>query len=140
METEKDKKTSFEASLKSIEIENFFDRVFYRPIGYRIALVLCNTSITPNLVTVISIFVGVAAGWFFYPENLWQNLIGIGLLIFANILDCVDGQLARLTGIKSQVGRILDGIAGDLWFVSIYIFLALRLTPHIGSGLAWTLA
>ncbi|GHT19803.1 hypothetical protein FACS189429_7780 [Bacteroidia bacterium] len=131
---------TFEASLKAIEIENFFDRVFYRPVGYQIALLLRNTGVTPNMITIISIFFGVAAGWFFYPENIWQNLIGIGLLIFANILDCVDGQLARLTGIKSQVGRILDGVAGDLWFISIYSFLALRLAPYLGSGLAWTLA
>jgi phosphatidylglycerophosphate synthase len=92
------------------------------------------------MVTIISIFFGVAAGYFFYPDSLLINLIGIGLLIIANILDCVDGQLARLTGIKSQVGRILDGLAGDLWFVSIYSFIALRLTASFGSPAAWTLA
>ena len=26
-----------EATLKSIETENYFDRLFYRPIGYKIA-------------------------------------------------------------------------------------------------------
>lgn len=133
-------KPTFESSLKALDIENFFDRVFYRRIGYCIALGLRKTGITPNMVTIISIFFGVAAGWLFYYENIWINLAGIALLIFANTLDCVDGQLARLTGIKSEIGRILDGVAGDLWFVSIYFFLALRLTPHIGSGAAWTLA
>ncbi|MDR1653671.1 MAG: CDP-alcohol phosphatidyltransferase family protein [Prevotellaceae bacterium] len=140
MTSESTQKPNFEASLKSIEIENFFDRVFYRPVGYQIALLLRNTGITPNFVTIVSIFFGVAAGWFFYPENIWQNLAGIGLLIFANILDCVDGQLARLTGIKSETGRILDGLAGDLWFVSIYSFLAMRLAVHLDSEYAWTLA
>lgn len=133
-------KPTFESSLKALEIENFFDRIFYRPVGYQIALLLRATGITPNIITIISIFVGIATGWLFYYENIWINIAGIALLIFANILDCVDGQLARMTGIKSQVGRILDGIAGDLWFVSIYIFLALRLTPHLGSGLSWSLA
>jgi hypothetical protein len=55
--------------------------------------------------------------------------------VAANILDCVDGQLARLTGIKSKIGRILDGIAGDIWFFMIYICLALRLTHEFGT--AW---
>jgi Phosphatidylglycerophosphate synthase len=133
-------KQDFLSSLKSMEIENFLDRVFYRPIGYRIALLLRGTGITPNIVTIISIFFGVGAGLLFYPTDIWMNVIGILLLIIANILDCVDGQLARLTGIKSVVGRVLDGVAGDLWFVSIYICLALRITPELGSGLAWTLA
>ena len=115
-------KKEIEASLKSIETENYIDRVFYRPIGYKIAKLLVGTGITPNMVTIISIFVGVAAGIFWYfPYTITFALLGILSLILANILDCVDGQLARLTGIKSEVGRILDGVAGDIWFAMIYI-------------------
>ena len=100
----------YEASLKSIETENKIDRIFYRPIGFRIARMLKGTGITPNMVTVVSIFVGAAVGFFFYHDDLIYNVCGILLLVCANILDCVDGQLARLTGIKSAIGRILDGV------------------------------
>jgi hypothetical protein len=136
----------YEASLKSIETENIIDRIFYRPIGFRIARSLRNTTITPNMVTVISIFIGASVGFLFYPANLVYNICGILLFIFANILDCVDGQLARLTGIKSAIGRILDGVAGDIWFTCIYVNLALRLSyqyntywffvPAVLSGLS----
>jgi len=118
----------FEASLKSVETENALDLYFYRPIGFQIARVLRNTGITPNMITVLSIFVGAGTGVMFYFNSLIFNLTGILLLVFANILDCVDGQLARMTDVKSEIGRILDGIAGDIWFLSIYVCLALRLT------------
>lgn len=127
-------KKKFEDSLKSIETENFLDRVFYRPIGYRIALLLSRTSVTPNVITIISIFIGVFAGMLLYPQHIWINLFGFVLLVFANILDCVDGQLARLTGIKSKVGRILDGLAGDFWFISIYLSIALRVSGEIDES------
>lgn len=123
----------YEASLKSIETENIIDRVFYRPIGFRIARLLTNTGITPNMVTIISIFVGGVVGYFFYVNDIIYSIIGICLLIFANILDCVDGQLARMTGIKSAIGRILDGLAGDIWFASIYIGFAYRLMDIYGT-------
>lgn len=123
----------YEASLKSIETENKLDRIFYRPIGFRIARLLTNTGITPNMVTVISIFVGAAVGYFFYKDDIYYNIIGIALLVCANILDCVDGQLARMTGIKSAIGRILDGFAGDIWFASIYIGFAYRLMDIYGT-------
>lgn len=123
----------YEASLKSIETENKLDRIFYRPIGFCIARALKGTGITPNMVTVLSIFVGAAAGFLFYPDNLWLNVCGILCLIMANILDCVDGQLARLTGIKSAIGRILDGVAGDIWFICIYLGFAFRLINLYGS-------
>ena len=126
---------SFEASLKSIETENLIDLYFYRPIGYRIARLLEHTGITPNMVTVLSIFIGAGAGYLFYfPHRPAYTVGGILLLITANILDCVDGQLARLTGIKSAIGRILDGIAGDIWFILIYVGLGLRLTHLYGTG------
>ena len=59
----------YEASLKSIETENKIDRIFYRPIGFRIARMLRGTGITPNMVTVVSIFVGAAVGFFFYHDD-----------------------------------------------------------------------
>ncbi|WP_243346923.1 CDP-alcohol phosphatidyltransferase family protein [Parabacteroides sp. FAFU027] len=119
-------KITLESSLKSLEIENFLDRYFYRPVAFQIALLLRHTPATPNMVTVLSIFVGIAAGTRFYFDDIWTNITGILLLILANTLDCVDGQLARLTGIKSKIGRILDGFAGDLWFATIYIAICLR--------------
>ncbi|OAV70583.1 CDP-diacylglycerol--glycerol-3-phosphate 3-phosphatidyltransferase [Bacteroidales bacterium Barb4] len=117
----------YEASLKSIETENVIDKLFYRRIGFVLARQLMGTGVTPNMITVVSIFVGVAAGILFYPDNLGYNLCGILCLVIANILDCADGQLARLAGIKSEIGRILDGVAGDIWFLAIYLGLAFRL-------------
>lgn len=101
---------------------------------------LRGTGITLNMITVISIFVGAAVGFMFYHDNLTYNICGILLLVFANILDCVDGQLARLTGIKSAIGRILDGFAGDIWFASIYIGFALRLSHDYGTDWFFALA
>lgn len=71
-------------------------------------------------------FLGVGAAVCFYYSNIWITLLGMFLLIWANSYDSADGQLARLTGQFSKLGRILDGAAGDVWFVSIYIAICLR--------------
>jgi len=128
---------SFKDSLKSWDTENWLDRIFYRPLGFKIAMLLRNTGVTPNAITIISIFVGIGGCLLFYPNNLAINMAGFALLVCANILDCVDGQLARITGIKSEIGRILDGIAGDLWFVVFYFAMAFRLINFEGWGW-WT--
>lgn len=121
------------ASLKSIETENYVDRLFYRPIGFKIAKALTPTGIHPNTITLISIIIGMAGGALFYvSEPFWVVLVAIALMVGANILDCVDGQLARLTGIKSEVGRILDGLAGYLWFLTLYLAIALRVYDNSG--------
>ena len=116
--------TTYEASLKSIETENYLDRVFFRPVGFFIAKRLCKTAVSPNMITIISIFIGSAAGPLFYHTSIFYLIPGMICLIMANILDCVDGQLARLTGKKSKIGRILDGLAGIIWFTLIYVYFA----------------
>ena len=125
----------YEASLKSIETENYIDQLVFRPVGFLIAKLLCKTCITPNAITIISIFIGASTGPLFYFNSIRMTLSGIICLLIANLLDCVDGQLARLTDKRSNIGRILDGIAGNIWFTLIYVFLALRLKNEFDSWL-----
>lgn len=134
---EADGTNRFEASLKSNDTEERIDIWFYRPIGLRIATICAKWGITPNAVTITSIFFGVAAGILFYYQALWINVVGMALLIFANSLDSADGQLARLTNNKSRFGRILDGFAGDFWFAAIHIALCLRLMDEGWSAWVW---
>ncbi|MCF0070593.1 CDP-alcohol phosphatidyltransferase family protein [Dyadobacter sp. CY261] len=136
--TEGKKDTSaFENSLKSNDTEEQIDIWFYRPIGYQIALFCAKVGIRPNPVTIISIFFGVAAGILFYSQDLWINVIGMLSLMFANSLDSADGQLARMTNDKSRLGRILDGVAGDFWFIAIHIALCLRCMEEGWSAWIW---
>lgn len=128
-----------QASLKSVDTEEWIDLLFYRPIGYRWALFFRKLNVTPNTITIASIFLGVAAGILFYFNNLWINVVGMLLLIWANMYDSADGQLARMTGQKSELGRMLDGVSGDCWFISIYVAICLRLTPQWSIWI-WILA
>lgn len=127
--TEEQKK-QYAESLKSADTEEWIDLVFYRPIGFRWAMLFQKLGVTPNAVTIASIFLGVAAGVMFYFQSLSLNIIGMLLLVWANSYDSADGQLARLTGQKSELGRILDGVSGDCWFITIYVALCLRLMPE----------
>lgn len=121
-----EKKSGFQASLKSMDTEEHIDLYFYRPIGYAWALLAKKLGITPNAITIASIFLGVGAGVCFYFNNIWYNLFGAFLLIWADSFDSADGQLARMTHQYSRIGRILDGLSGDLWFAAIYVAICLR--------------
>ncbi|MBD5415339.1 MAG: CDP-alcohol phosphatidyltransferase family protein [Bacteroides sp.] len=135
----------FKSTLKSLDTEEHIDIYFYRRIGFAEAKLAEKLGITPNAITIASIFIGVAAGICFYPTNLWVNIAGLLLLILANSFDSADGQLARMTKQYSQLGRILDGMAGDFWFISIYVCICLRTNQTMPwfadhSWVVWTLA
>lgn len=115
------------ASLKSKDTEEWLDVHFTRPIGLAFALLWHKLGVAPNYITVLSMFLGVAAGVMFYFTDFLHNLFGVMLLILANFCDSTDGQLARLTNQKSMIGRCLDGFAGDVWFFAIYLAIVLRI-------------
>lgn len=124
--------TGATATYKSNDTEEWLDKVFTRPIGYCWAKFFEYFGVHPNVVTVLSMILGFASAFFFVykadtTHGFWMNVIGVLLLMWANFYDSADGQLARMTGKKTQLGRILDGAAGDIWFTSVYVAIALRL-------------
>ena len=100
MRSFKEFKEAYKGSLKSMDTEETIDLLFYRPIGFFWALLAAKLGITPNVITIASIFLGVAGGLLFYfyePNQMWLNFIGMLLLVWANSFDSADGQLARMT-------------------------------------------
>ncbi len=131
----------FRNSLKSLDTEEWFDLKFYRPIGYRWALLARRLGITPNAITIASIFIGLASGCLFYFTNIWLNIAACLLLMLVDSFDSADGQLARMTKQYSRIGRILDGVSGDIWFAAIYIAICLRenVTSEFFSAHTWVI-
>ena len=136
---------NYKASLKSAETEDWLDYHVIRPICYYCALGFAKFDIHPNTVTILSMFVGAASAIFFGSGSYYYsgiiglvyNIFAILLLMVADILDCTDGQLARMTGKKSRLGRILDGVAGFAWFLPIYVAMVCRFYLHHDLEFLW---
>lgn len=140
-----DRRGDYLRSLKSGDTEEGIDLAFYRPIGYMWARIAARLGITPNAITIASIFIGMAAGVLMGYDSLKINIAGMLMLVLANSFDSADGQLARMTGQYSRLGRILDGLSGDFWFATIYIAIVVRENAslpyfHDHQWIMWTLA
>ena len=135
----------FNKTIKSADTEDWLDLHIVRPFCYWLAVFFNKFDIHPNTVTIWSMVIGAAAAIFFAYGSwyyagtfgLMMNLIAVLLLCVADIFDCTDGQLARLSGKKSRLGRILDGIAGWAWFFPIYHAMVLRFYLHHDIEFAW---
>jgi phosphatidylglycerophosphate synthase len=83
--------------------------VFYRPASVALAWALARTAVTPMAVTLaggFSIPLMIAAA-ILLPATVAVPVVGlVGYL--GGLLDCVDGDLARLVGRTSWIGRYVD--------------------------------
>ena len=90
-----------------------------------------HTSVSANQVTMLAIVFGVAAGILFTTGSYAMLFLGALAYQLSIVLDCADGQLARLKGTSSEFGRILT----DSTTSSVSILGgALRLAHLYGTG------
>ncbi len=89
--------------------------------------------VTANQVTLLSLVFGLAsAACYLFESGLYWAAAFLYGKIF---LDNVDGNLARVRGEVSRVGRFLDSLTDFLVTVAVYLAVTWRL--YSGSGDSW---
>ncbi|MDG5814370.1 CDP-alcohol phosphatidyltransferase family protein [Chitinispirillales bacterium ANBcel5] len=84
-------------------LENF--KPMYNSVLRPFVLVLANTGIHPNHVTILGLLLFATSGWL-CAVQLWS--IALLILILGALMDGLDGLLARETGKQTVFGAILD--------------------------------
>jgi len=88
---------------------------------------LIKLPITPNMVSLFTLGVGIAAGTFFAWGGYWHTLTGAVLSVWASILDGCDGEVARLKLQESDFGCWLETVCDYLYYLFIFAGMAIGL-------------
>lgn len=87
-------------------------RLWVRKASFPITYLFINAGWTANMVSVLSWFVIFGAAVLLCINNFWCMLAGVVLTNFWLVLDCVDGNIARVKKTKTFMGDFFDAIAG----------------------------
>jgi phosphatidylglycerophosphate synthase len=108
--------------------DNFWTEILTRPFAALALVGLERTPVTPNQVTFLSLLVAVLAAVVLVAWPGWAGLVVAALVLQASyVLDCVDGQLARLRGIGSPIGHLLDFLMDEIKAFLILAAVSTRL-------------
>jgi hypothetical protein len=129
----------YKRSLKMVEVEELFDLYIYRPLAFLFVKLIYRTSLTPNQITLISMLFGIAGALCIGTGDASVLPAAAALLIAYDVLDCSDGQLARLKQNGTRTGRILDGFADYIVSVGMYLAIAVAYAPRWEHPLLWWL-
>ncbi|HEY5411407.1 MAG TPA: CDP-alcohol phosphatidyltransferase family protein [Caulobacteraceae bacterium] len=122
------------------EIEEPTNRYFIHPLARALVSLLVRTPVTPNQVSIASVFAAAAAaGCYLELRWPWAALCGLLFQCGWHVLDGADGDLARRTGRASPIGELVDGVCDHISQALIYLAFAAILERRIGA-LAWGLA
>lgn len=127
----------YRASLKMLEVEEFLDLVFYRPLAFLLVKAVYPTSLTPNQLTVIALICGMIGGVLFGIGTPFLLIIAAVLLGLYDVIDCSDGMLARLKKNGTRTGRILDGAADYIVLATVYLGIGIGYVSYTDNPVLW---
>ena len=79
----------------------------YRRLSKPIARVLIKFNANPNHITYFSFFLGLLSAFLISAEKILE---GVLLLFISQIFDCVDGDVARMSGRVTRYGAFIDRV------------------------------
>jgi phosphatidylglycerophosphate synthase len=123
----------YRASKKKHDI-NWFTEWVARPPAAVVVYLLRNSPVTPNQVTFASSFVAAVACAMIalLPGHGW--LIAAAIVFeLSFVLDCADGQLARLKKVASPLGHLLDFLMDELKAMLLIGCVTIRIWRDTGD-------
>ncbi|MBA2338782.1 MAG: CDP-alcohol phosphatidyltransferase family protein [Pyrinomonadaceae bacterium] len=88
---------------------------------------LLKTPITPNMISVMGVFVSLAAGYFFSIGDYFSNITGALLSYVSSLFDHMDGSVARLKSMESAFGSYFETVCDFVYYFSFAVGISIGL-------------
>jgi len=112
--------------------DGYLDRLIHRRLSRPLTRLLIRTPLTPNHVTVIGVAIGIGGGLLLGSDATSGVLAGVALLVLSGVLDCCDGEIARIKFTESRIGHLLDIVGDTLVHAALIAGIAMQLA-HAGA-------
>jgi len=124
-------------SLKG-EFEGFVDRYFNRKLSRWFTRLFLAVGLSPNSITALAGLIGLVAAAGFGLGTYSAGVVAAVLFQLAAVIDCCDGEVARLTFTESPFGAWLDLVLDNVVHMAIFLGIAVGLyTTRIGQADEW---
>lgn len=96
-------------------------RFFFRPLSLLITPLFVRARLSPNLISFFRLLVSIVAMLLLFSHDFQIRIIGILVFTFSEVLDYVDGNVARVMKSKTFFGKWFDGLVDLLTILLIII-------------------
>jgi len=125
------------SSLKG-EFEGFIDRYFNRKLSWWCTRIFVALGLSPNAITVVATVVGLLAAVIFGLGTYAAGIAAALLFQLAAVIDCSDGEVARLTFTESPFGAWLDIAMDNVVHMAIFAGIAIGVYMNgVDSDRSW---
>ena len=134
-DTRKEAERRLYADLGSV-IDTRLDRLVHRPLSRHITRVAVALGLSPNLISLANLALGLLAVSCLAKATVANTLLGIAVYYVSAVLDHVDGEVARLTYAESRLGEWLDVTVDNVVHAFVAVAMGMAAERVAGTGLA----
>ncbi len=114
--------------------DGWVDRYVNRRLSPWLSRWLLRTPLTPNQVTLMALVMGLMAALSFSHEGWLSGVAGALLLQWSAVVDCCDGEVARLKFLESPSGYYLDIACDNIVHVAVFAGMAWASYESLGHS------
>lgn len=113
-------------SLQNVKgsLDGSIDRYMNRKFSWLLSRLFIKLGFSPNAITLLSTVIGLIGAACFAVGSYQMGIIGALLFQLAVIIDCCDGEVARLTFAESRLGQALDLVSDNIVHMAVFAGIA----------------
>ena len=116
-------------NLKDGLVDTYLNRKLSRPL----TRFFLSTALTPNQITVLSCLIGLLGAACFFQADYWGPVLGALLLQLSAVIDCCDGEVARMKFLESRLGAWLDITLDTVVHIATFVGLGFAVWAQGGT-------
>lgn len=122
-------KDSIPISKKKIDSLDIWVKYVIRPASFYVTWICLKMRMSANTASIISMIISVFGALLIVNNgNYYITLVGVLIMNFWIVFDCVDGNIARTKGTADKFGKFLDALSGYLFLIALYTSLGISVS------------
>ncbi len=115
------------------ELDGWVDRYFNRYLSTVLTRLFLKTGLSPNAITIVSMLIGLLGAATLATGSYTAGILGALLLQLSVVVDCCDGEVARVTFRESPFGEKLDILVDNVVHMAVFAGVALAVFLQQGG-------
>lgn len=103
-------------------------KLVVRKLSFLFTYLFINVGCSAWAASIISVLVALAGSFCFAVDNTVSRIIGVCLIELWLVLDCVDGNIARVKKTSSEMGEFIDALSG--YYVTGFVYFFVGITAY----------
>ena len=108
--------------------DSFWVKYVARKVSFLFTYLFINVGFSAWATSIVAVLTALVGSFCFLADNTIFRIIGVCLIELWMVLDCVDGNIARVKKTSSEMGEFIDALSG--YYVTGFVYFCVGIAAY----------